>query len=173
MKWRKGKVDTPKRAKGRPEKYAEASRPVTMTLPERILDDLALLDKDRSKAIVRCVEAALQQANDEKKPVELIPVTPEKALIVVGPSSSLRQIDWLHLIEIAPFRYLLLLPTGTAVETLEVTIQDMLMRTPEDSSEYKLLKDLRDVLSDQRRGRAISKAELILIGIPEGSASGY
>ncbi|MCL2669757.1 MAG: hypothetical protein FWE89_03635 [Syntrophaceae bacterium] len=162
----KRKTDIPKKAKGRPVKYAEASRPVTMTLPERILNDLASLDEDRSKAIVRCVEATLQQADNQMKPVELIQVTQGKALIVVGPSSALRQIDWLQLIEIAPFRYLLVLPTGTAVETLEVTIQDMLMRMKENGREYTLLSDLRDILSVQRRGGAISKAELILIDIP-------
>ena len=42
---------------GRPAKFAEPSRPVTVTLPERILDLLAAVDSDRAQAIVKTVEA--------------------------------------------------------------------------------------------------------------------
>ena len=36
---------------GRPAKFAEPSRPVTVTLPERVLQLLAAVDADRAKAI--------------------------------------------------------------------------------------------------------------------------
>jgi hypothetical protein len=155
-----------KKAGGRPPKYSEARRPITVTLPERILQDLHSINHDRSRAIVKCVETVMAKGDHPFKPVELIELTPGKALIVVGPSSSLQQIEWLRLVEIAPLRYLLVIPSGTAVEVLEVTIQDLLTNLDPNSSESVLLKELLDVISQQRRGRSISKAELLFVDIP-------
>jgi hypothetical protein len=155
-----------KNAGGRPPKYSEARRPITVTLPERILQDLHSINPDRSKAIVKCVEAIVAKGDRPFKPVELIELTPGKALILVGQSSSLQQIEWLRLVEIAPFRYLLVLPSGTAVEVLEVTIQDLLRNLDPNTSESVLLRELLDVISHQRRGRSITKAELLFVDIP-------
>lgn len=155
-----------KRAGGRPPKYSEARRPVTVTLPERILQDLHAINHDRSRAIVKCVETVMANGDRPFKPVELIELTPGKALIVVGPSSSLQQIEWLRLVEIAPLRYLLVLPSGTAIEVLEVAIQDLLRDLDPDSSESVLLKELMDLIGQQRRGRSITKAELLFVDIP-------
>jgi len=158
-----------KNAGGRPPKYCEARRPITVTLPERILRDLQSINPDRSRAIVKCVETAMGKGDSPFKQIELIEFTPGKALIVTGPSSSLRQIEWLHFIEIAPFRYLLVLPSGTPVEVLEVTIQDLLAHMDPNSDETALLMELRDVIGHQRRGRSLSKAELLFVDIaPNG-----
>jgi hypothetical protein len=151
---------------GRPPKYSESRRPITVTLPERILRDLQSINHDRSRAIVKCVETIMANGDRSFKPVELIELTPGKALILVGPSSSLKQIEWLRLVEITPLRYLLIIPTGTAVEVLEVTIQDLLRKVEPNSSESVLLEELLDVISHHRRGRLISKAELLFVDIP-------
>jgi hypothetical protein len=155
-----------KHAGGRPPKYSEARRPITVTLPERILRDLQSLNYDRSRAIVKCVETVMAEGDPPFKPVELIEFTTGKALIVVGPSSSLRQIEWLRLVEITPFRYLLVLPSGTAVEILEVTIQDLLLNLEADSRERVLLTELLNIIGHQRRRKSISKAELLFVDIP-------
>ena len=44
---------------GRPAKFDEPSRPVTITLPDRILERLEEIDGDRAKAVVKAVEAVL------------------------------------------------------------------------------------------------------------------
>jgi hypothetical protein len=152
-------------AGGRPPKYFETRRPITVTLPERILQDLHSINPDRSRAIVKCVETVMAKGN--RPPVELIELTPGKALIVVGQCSSLQQIEWLRLVEIAPLRYLLVLPSGTAVEVLEVALQDLLRNMDPNSSESLLLKELLGVISHQRRGRSITKAELLFVDIPD------
>jgi hypothetical protein len=131
-----------KNAGGRPPKYSESCRPITVTLPERILHDLKSINPDRSRAIVNCVETVMAKGGCPCKPVELIELTPGKALIIVGPSSSLQQIEWLRLVEIAPLRYLLVIPSGTAVEVLEVAIQDLLRNLDPISGEEVLLKEL-------------------------------
>ena len=156
----------PKHPGGRPPKYAEPRRPITVTLPERILKGLAAVDPDRSRAIVKCVEAAERQGGRPVKPVELIELTPGKALIVVGPCASLRRISWLRLVELVPFRFLLVLPPGTAVEVLEVALQDLLMNETPDSPDGIRLKELLGVIRSQRRGRTLSTAELLFVNVP-------
>ena len=153
-------------AGGRPPKFAEARRPITVTLPERILRKLQSVNRDRSRAIVKCAEAVTGEGEHPLKPVELVEVAPGKALIVVGPSRSLAQIEWLRLVEIAPARYLLVLPSGTPVEVLEVAISDLLENLGQDGGERVLLAGLQDILTLQRRGRTITKAELVFVDVP-------
>jgi hypothetical protein len=85
-----------------------------MTLPKRILDQLAQIDPDRTRAVVKVTEAVMGTGKGRFKPVELIEMAPRKSLIVVGPSKALRCILWLRLIEITPARFLLTIPSGTS-----------------------------------------------------------
>ena len=94
-----------KQGGGRPPKFREPRRPVTMTLPERILDQLTEIDQDRTRAVVKVTEAVVGTGDGRFKPVELIEMSPGRSLIVVGPSKTLRKIPWLKLIEIARARY--------------------------------------------------------------------
>lgn len=150
---------------GRPPKFAEARRPVTVTLPERVLDKLASVDLDRAKAIVKCVEAVTGSGAGALKSVELVEVVPGKSLIVVGPCRALARIDWLRLVEIAPARYLLVLPSGTPVETLELAVHDLLedLDRDGDAGDRAILEELRQMIGGGRRRRSVTKAELVFI----------
>ena len=150
---------------GRPPKFREPRHPVTMTLPERILDQLAEIDPDRTCAVVKVTEAVAGTKSGRFKPVELVEMAPGKSLIVVGPSKVLRQIPWLKLIEIARARYLLTVPSGTPVEALEVALTD-LSRNPElqkNDHENTVLRELLNLIGHQRRTKHMSKAEILII----------
>ena len=155
-----------KAAGGRPPKFKEIRRPITVTLPERILESLERVNPDRALALVKCIEASLGTETGEEKPVELIEVLPGKALIVVNSNRSLSQIEWLRMVEIAPARYLLVLPPGMPIERLEVEMRD-LIESPEskNSGERNLLEQLHKILTQHRRQKGISKAELLLVDV--------
>jgi hypothetical protein len=149
---------------GRPRKFHEASRPVTVTLPERTLERLAALDKDRARAIARATDLATGVCDTPSSRVEIVEIEPGTGIIVVGPSRCLRRISWLKMIEIAPGRFLLSIPTGTAVESLEVGILDLLDHLPpEEEDERDMLVKLRDQFRNSRRGEAMSKAEILFV----------
>src|SRR5689334_20474901 len=97
--------------KGRPPKFQEPRRPVTVTLPESALALLAAIDSDRAKAIVKATKAALPVDAKQQKPVELVEVLPGLSIIVVGPSQYLKKIKWVRLVELAPLRSLLTIPS--------------------------------------------------------------
>ncbi len=157
----KSKLNRP----GRPPKFHEPRRPITMTLPERILDQLAEIDPDRTCAVVKVTEAVAGTGKGHFKPVELVEMAPGKSLIVVGPSKVLRKISWLKLIEIARTRYLLTIPSGTSIEALEVALRDLSLN-PElkkNERENTILDELLNLISYQRRTRRLSKAEILII----------
>ena len=57
---------------GRPAKFAEPSRPITVTLPERVLNLLAAVDPDRAKAITRLVDALATPRGKFPQPVATV-----------------------------------------------------------------------------------------------------
>ena len=151
-------------AGGRPPKFSEPRRPITVTLPERILVNLESISRDRARAIVKCVEAVAGDGNSSFKPVELIEVLPGKALIIVGSIRLLKQIKWLRLMEITPARWMLVIPSGTPIEALEIEIQDLLDKMKLfEKEERRILVELRALLAKLRRQDTVSKAELLFV----------
>ncbi|OGV71331.1 MAG: hypothetical protein A2269_00190 [Lentisphaerae bacterium RIFOXYA12_FULL_60_10] len=156
-----------KQSRGRPRKFTDSSRPVTVTLPEHTLQQLAAIDKDRARAIVKSVDFATGSGTDAPNPVELIEVASGKAIIVVGPSKALRTISWLKMIEITPTRYLLALPSGKAIESLEVTIRDLIENRKDapEGPEKALLEELCKDLGKHRRSEKVTRGELLFVEI--------
>jgi len=153
---------------GRPPKFREARRPITVTLPERILQKLEAMNPDRAQAIVKCVETVTGNDNEPIKPVELVKILPGKAMIIVGPSRLLGKAHWLRRIEISPARYLLVLPSGMTIESMELAIIELMESLDDkDDDEYILLKELRKIISYQRRQNTVSKGELVFVSVPK------
>jgi hypothetical protein len=150
---------------GRPPKFEEASRPITVTLPERTLQQLAVISTDRAKAIVKVTEVALGFKSGKKPLVDVVEAYPGQAMIIVGPSKRLREIDFLNLVEIAPARFLLSIPAGTGIESLELAIVDLLehVSRDEEAYEHELLTELHKIMGHRRRQQDVSKAEILLI----------
>lgn len=164
------RVRATRRPAGRPRKFREASRPITVTLPERALRLLASVDSDRARAIVKVVEAAFPpSATGRAAPVRVIEITRGTGIIVVGPSRSLRQIPWLRLVEVAPARFLLSMPSGTPVDSLEIALHDLRdAAAAGDEHEHAVLDRLYAIIRAARRGRVVSKAEILFVDTRDG-----
>ncbi|MDD5678637.1 MAG: hypothetical protein PHW60_11730 [Kiritimatiellae bacterium] len=138
---------------------------MTVTLPERTLSQLAAINVDRARAIVKVTDAVAGGEQRRSRPVELVEMSPGKSLIVVGPCPTLNSISFLNLIEIAPARYLLTILPGTAVESLEVVLRDMLHdpNAHYDEREHAILLELLNLIGHQRRTKHMSKAEILIV----------
>jgi len=153
-----------RKSSGRPPKFEEARRPITVTLPERVLQQLAALHADRARAIVKATALATGFEKEEHPLVDVVEVRPREAIIIVGPSKRLLEIAWLRLVEIAPARHLLVIPTGTTIEQLEVAVGDLLERiAPSEIYERELLSELHRLMRYRRQHQDVSKAEILLI----------
>lgn len=149
---------------GRPPKFNELRRPVTMTLPERTIRQLAEIDQDRARAVVRLADGSVGGATKSTPAVELVEFMPGQSLIVVSSSKTLRMIPWLRMVKVAADRFLLVIPSGTSAETLEVAIHDAMEDLAEaEHGEAELLKQLWNIMRHHRRRAAVSKAELLVV----------
>lgn len=150
---------------GRPAKFDEPSRPVTVTLPDRILDRLKEIDADRALAIVKAVEAVLGHAPPTRtEVVRELRFDKNETLLTIADNSLLRSIPWLTMVEIAPGRHLLSLKKGTSIEKLEVTLCDILDAQPNAApSERRTLERLVECIRPPRRSRALRTEEILVI----------
>jgi hypothetical protein len=149
---------------GRPPKFNEPRRPITVTLPERTLRDLATLHDDRAHAIVQVTDSALRSNGRAMPSVEIVEVAPGTGVIIVGSIPSLDRIPWLKLIRIHPARYLISLASGTPIELLEVAILDVIDDLgPDEEKERADLTALLGQIRRRRRGQEISKAEILFV----------
>jgi hypothetical protein len=149
---------------GRPPKFQEPSTSITLTLPHRILKNLEEIDGDRAKAIVKCVEAVLSLGPEPNTKVELINLSDDAAVLVIGPCRSLEQIPWLNLVEITPSRYIMTIPTGTPLASLEVALLDLIETLPEERmADLQPLQEIRLQLSQHRRQDQENTREIFLL----------
>lgn len=149
---------------GRPPKFAEASAPITVTLPLRTLESLRHIDQDRAKAIVKCADTVVATALADRKRVEIIKVVEGSGLIIIGPCPSLHKLPGLRLVEIAPLRFLLVIMQGYSPHALELDIIDIIDKlAPEEDEERALLSELRHELSFHRRQESMVSGEILFV----------
>ena len=154
---------TKKHPGGRPPKFLEPRRPVTVTLPDRTLTYLSSVNRDRAKAIAQLADDAAGRLALHPA-VDVVVVAPETAVILVKPTPALKRIKLLRLVEVSPGRCLLTIPPGTPVDTLEIALLDAFEDLPESQVEDRnLLAELRRMIGGLRRNRRMTKAEILFI----------
>jgi hypothetical protein len=157
---------TAKATGGRPLKYGEPSRPITVTLPESVLQGLEQIHHDRGQAIVKLTAAALNSARTSPPQVEIVEMAERTGLLVVGRCEALMRIPFLHLVEVAPDRFLLALDPGNDFRTLEIAVQDMLDDLPNDANpERELLMQLLAHIRQMRKSARVSMAEILFVSL--------
>ena len=151
---------------GRPAKFDEPSRPVTLTLPDRILERIKEIDGDRAKGVVKAVETVLAGGvcGPTADPVGELRVAKDESLLVVARCPLLASVPWLTMVEIAPGRHLISLRDGVPIEKLEVTLEDLLDSHPEaGEAERNVLRTLLARIRAPRRNQAVRKEEILVI----------
>jgi hypothetical protein len=162
----KQSVRTRARGGGRPRKFREPSRSVTVTLPQRTLNSLRWIDADRAKAIVKAVDDAVSPWKDAGPQVDVLEMAPGTGLVVVPAHRSLKTVAWIRMIQIAPARYLLAVEPGTPSEKVEVALMDLIDEASRSApDEVPVLAMLRATLGKLRRDNKLSRAEVLLIDI--------
>lgn len=152
---------------GRPPKFLESRRPITLTLPDRTLDLLESIDKDRAKAIVKAVDIVMKQDLTEQL-VEVIEVADHTGMIVIAPCQCLQNLDWIKLIQITPSRILLAIPSGASTDSIEVGLQDLLDSLPQKKEREKIiLTQMLELIRHIRRKKKISKSEMLFVNLQE------
>jgi hypothetical protein len=135
-----------------------------VTLPEGTLARLASIDPDRARAIVKATDAAMPVDGKRQMQVDLVEVSPGLSMIMVGPSQLLPKIQWLRLVEVAPMRFLLSIPLGASIDSLELAVIELLEDNKQyDGWEHSLLTQLRALIRRLRSRGELSKAEMLFV----------
>jgi hypothetical protein len=148
---------------GRPPKFAEPSRPVTVTLPESTLSALQQVSPDRSRAIVELTKTTIGIAGAKKPLVEIVKIAKGTGVVIVGISRALGKIAFLRLVEVAPERYLLALEQGHGFHSLEIAIADALEDKQQEERENELLTQLHGHIKGLRRAKRTRIAEILFV----------
>ncbi len=160
-----------KNSGGRPPKFEEPSRPITVTLPESTLEGLRQIDPDRGQAIVKLTQNLLSEGRSAPPLVEVVQMAAKTGLLIIGPCEALRRIPFIHLVEVAPARYLIALESGNDFKTLEIAIHDVLEDIPDQNSrERQLILQLLENIRRLRKADRMSMAEILLVSLDDERA---
>jgi hypothetical protein len=158
---------------GRPRKFSEPSRPITITLPATTLRQLEQIDEDRGRAIVKLAKsAAWGDTKGKRAPVEIVELSGDTGLVIIGPAPSLKKIEFLRLVEVAPARFLLALKPGHNFHELELALTDVMEDLSSDKIDERLLiSELLSNIKTFRKSDAVSVAQILLMRLRPDSQS--
>jgi hypothetical protein len=148
---------------GRPRKFAEASRAVTVTLPESTLSDLAQISSDRSRAIAELARGLARGDGNSRPLVEIVEMAKNTGLVIVNRSEALRKIPFLRQVKVAPGRYLIALDNGNNFHSLEIALIDALEEKDLEKRERKLMSELLKRIKGLRKADRVSMAEILFV----------
>ena len=134
-------MNTVEPRRGRPRKFSEPSRPVTLTLPIATIEALTLVDSDLSRAIVRVVQPGI---GPRHAPAELARFG-RRAVIVVHASKELERRTGVDLVPLPDGRALISFGDSTTIDVLELRIEDALedpALLPPDRAEFAAILNI-------------------------------
>jgi hypothetical protein len=147
---------------GRPPKFNEPSRPVTLTLPESTLKQLESIDPDRAQAIVKLTHTAFPEPN-QSQPVEIVSVDRHSGLLIVGSNATLKAIPFLKLIEVALGRFLIAIDQGHDFRSLELALRDLIEEGQVPSQDRPTIESLLERIRTVRRTKQASPATILFV----------
>jgi len=139
--------------RGRPRKFSQPSRPVTLTLPEHVIDTLSGVDPDLSRAVVRLAQPEV--GKQPHPPAELVTFG-RRAVIVVNPTRTLERRTGVVLVPLSDGRALISFDSSMTPAGLELTIQDALDEHDLPDEDSRIFESIRDLLRDVRRSQSVT-----------------
>jgi hypothetical protein len=138
--------------RGRPRKFIAPSRPVTLTLPEHVIDALTALDADLSRAIVRLAQPVL--AARPHAPAELVTFG-RYSVIAVQPSKTLEKRTGVNLLHLPDGRALISFDRSMTIPGLELLIADALEDRTLPKSDRAIFEAVAEILTSSRRSENV------------------
>ncbi len=139
--------------RGRPRKFARASRAVTLTLPEDVIEALAAVDPDISRAVVRMTQPELGKR--VHPPAELATFG-RRGVIVVNPSRTLERRTGVVLVPLSDGRALISFDDPMSIAKLELSIQDAIDDPLLAAPDAEVFRAIGAILRDARRSADVT-----------------
>src|SRR4051812_47633412 len=147
--------------RGRPKKYGRPSHPITVTLPEDVLERLRVVDADIGRAIVRLVEGQDAPRRGRRAAAALTEYG-RHAVIVGTPAKALKRLPGVELVPLSDGRALISLDQPNSISEFELAVLDALEASATDG-DRETLRELGDILRRARKSRRVSIKERSII----------
>ena len=139
--------------RGRPRKFAEPSRSVTLTLPLHVIAALSAVDADLSRAVVRIAEPELGR---QRHPPAELATFGKRAVIVVNPTRTLERRTGVALVPLPDGRALICFDQTTTPAMLELVIADALEDPQLPVADRAVFEGIVSILKTARRDSDVS-----------------
>jgi hypothetical protein len=139
------RVAVPATRPGRPPKFGRRARPVTITLPEDLIEHLRAQHLDLGRAVVELFESRMPG----DAPVQLAEFG-RGALILVPPASALRRVAGIELIPLSNGRAMIALDQPMSASDLELTLNDALAEPSLGDADRRVVQDVVGILREAR-----------------------
>lgn len=157
-----------RRRRGRPRKFAEPTRVVSLTLPESLIASLANVHADLGLAVASLVSREESRA---PRPAAELMVFGRRAVISVRPIPSIERRLGVELVPLADGRALIALDTPVSLAEFELRIADTLEDDALPADERHTFETLRGILRDARRSSDVSLVRRNIIVLQSGGAN--
>ena len=154
--------------RGRPRKFTAPARPVTVTLPEHVIDALASLDPDLGRAIVRLAQPML---GDRPHPPAELATFGRHSVIVVHPSRTLERRTGIELLHLPDGRALISFERALTIAGLELAIEDALEDRSLPAVDRDVFQGIATILKAARRSDSIELLQRNVIVLETRRAS--
>ena len=143
-------------------KYGRASRAITITLPEDVIERLAATDTDLGRAIVALAE---RHGKPRARPLRHAEIAAygNHAVIIVTPVKELKRLPGVQLVPVGDGRALIALEPPYSVPELELDLRDLLERGDVTRLERKTLEAIAAILRQSRQSTTVSLEERTII----------
>jgi CRP-like cAMP-binding protein len=133
--------------RGRPRKFSEPSRPITVTLPVATIEALARVDPDLSRAIVRVAQREVRRGHAAAE----LTTFGRRAVIVVNASKALEQRIGIDLVPLPDGRALISFEDATTPDAVELRIEDALEDAGLSTADRAEFAAILEILKTARR----------------------
>lgn len=158
-----------RRRRGRPRKFDEPTRVVSLTLPESVIASLTDLHGDLGHAVTRLARKVVEHV-PRRQPAELV-MFGRRATISVRPSRSLARRLAVELVPMPDGRALIAFGTPKTVAEFELRLHDALDDETTDQEDREACEAMRAILRNARRSDDVALAMrniLVLESRPSG-----
>ena len=152
---------------GRPPKFGRRARPVSVTLPEDLIERLQAQHLDLGRAIVDLFES--RPPSDA--PVQLAEFG-RGALILVPPASALKRLAGVELIPLSNGRALIALDQPMSPSDLELTLTDAAAEGALSRHDRAIVENVVSILRDARTSAKARLRQRTIVIVERESAKG-
>lgn len=136
------------------------SRPVTLTLPDRVIDALGAVDRDLSRAVVRLAQP---EVGKRPHPPAELATFGRRSVIVVNPSRTLDQQPGIALVHLPDGRALISFDQSTTIAGLELMMDDALEADDLSTEDRAVFGAIAAILRTARRSESTTLAQRNII----------